>query len=282
MSDDLLARATRALRESAEDEAAPPPVLETRNRVLATLRTKRASRAVWLRRVLPIAAVLVTSSAWAAANGHLGGTMRQVAAWVGLADEAAPGAAPTDQAPAPTAPVSVAQAAAAPTSAPTRPGDVSEELVAAPEPPTDEGRVDAAPTDAVRPDNKGAAVAAPSHAASARAAPRASASSRAVASAPPRSEASSDDPGQALYAAAHRKHFGERDYGGALAAWESYLRAAPGGRFAAEAHYNRAICLVRLGRAGEARAALQAFADGGYGGYRQSEAKALIEALQHP
>jgi len=51
-----------------------------------------------------------------------------------------------------------------------------------------------------------------------------------------------------------------------------------------EARYNRAICLVRLGRRAGARAALAPFASGAYGGYRQEDARALLDApvLQAP
>lgn len=78
---------------------------------------------------------------------------------------------------------------------------------------------------------------------------------------------------------AHQAHFVDHDFGAALRAWDAYLGAAPAGRFAPEARYNRALCLVRLGRKGEAESALRPFADGAYGGYRRDEAKALIEAL---
>jgi hypothetical protein len=87
------------------------------------------------------------------------------------------------------------------------------------------------------------------------------------------------DPAFDLYKAAHRVHFVERDDARALTAWNAYLKAAPGGSFAIEARYNRALCLVRLKRATEARTALEPFAKGRYGGYRQAEAAKLIEAL---
>jgi hypothetical protein len=64
-----------------------------------------------------------------------------------------------------------------------------------------------------------------------------------------------------------------------LAAWDAYLLRSPGGRFAPEAQYNRALCLVRLGRTADAQAALVPFAQGRYGAYRQREATALLEAL---
>ena len=81
------------------------------------------------------------------------------------------------------------------------------------------------------------------------------------------------------YRDAHALHFEARDPAGALAAWNRYLAAYPSGRFAIEARYNRALCLVRLDRSDEARAALVPFAEGRHGEYRRREAVALIEAL---
>src|SRR4029078_4374837 len=57
----------------------------------------------------------------------------------------------------------------------------------------------------------------------------------------------------ALYRHAHRLHLSGQDPAAALAAWDAYLREDPSGAFALEARYNRAICLVRLHRANEAR-----------------------------
>ncbi len=65
----------------------------------------------------------------------------------------------------------------------------------------------------------------------------------------------------------------------AVEAWDAYLTRYPQGRFAIEARYARAICLARLGRTDEARAALAPFADGRFGRYREGEAAALLEAL---
>ncbi|MBX3223183.1 MAG: hypothetical protein KF795_21910, partial [Labilithrix sp.] len=96
---------------------------------------------------------------------------------------------------------------------------------------------------------------------------------------PPAPSASAPDPHAALFAEAHRLHFTERDPARALAAWDRYLAAAPDGRFAPEARYNRALALVRLGRLVEAKPELRAFASGAYGDYRRDEAKALLDAL---
>jgi hypothetical protein len=82
-----------------------------------------------------------------------------------------------------------------------------------------------------------------------------------------------------LYRAAHHAHFVAQDPAAALTAWDAYLAGAPTGRFAIEARYNRALCLVRLGRTDAARTALTPFADGAFGDYRQREAVELLRAL---
>jgi hypothetical protein len=86
---------------------------------------------------------------------------------------------------------------------------------------------------------------------------------------------------EVLYRRAHDLHFHGGDPAAALAAWDAYLAAEPDGRFAVEARYNRALGLVRLGRYGEARAALAPFARGEVApaGYRQAEAEQLVERL---
>jgi cytoskeletal protein RodZ len=103
-----------------------------------------------------------------------------------------------------------------------------------------------------------------------------SASAPSIAQNPAPSASAIDD---SLYATAHRAHFDTRDYAAALTAWDRYLASSPTGRFAPEAKYNRAICLLRLGRKDEAAAALEPFASGAMGGYRQSEARDLRAAI---
>ena len=86
---------------------------------------------------------------------------------------------------------------------------------------------------------------------------------------------------EVMYRRAHELHFHGGAPAAALAAWDAYLAAEPGGRFAVEARYNRALVLVRLGRHGEARAALAPFARGEVApaGYRQAEAEQLVARL---
>jgi hypothetical protein len=82
-----------------------------------------------------------------------------------------------------------------------------------------------------------------------------------------------------LYEKAHQAHFVDKNYGRAFMAWDNYLTNVRNGRFAVEARYNRAICMLRLGHFAEARTALEPFATGRYGNYRKSEANLLIEGL---
>jgi tetratricopeptide (TPR) repeat protein len=87
---------------------------------------------------------------------------------------------------------------------------------------------------------------------------------------------------EALFRAADRAQFTERDPARAFELWDRYLAAAPNGSLSPEARYNRAIALARLGRKPEAVQALEPFARGDYGPYRQVEASALVKALSAP
>ncbi len=84
---------------------------------------------------------------------------------------------------------------------------------------------------------------------------------------------------QQRYETAHHAHFVIGDAQAALAAWDAYLAYAPDGRFALEARYNRALCLVRLQRWQEAQDALAPFASGAHGNYRRKEASALLSRI---
>jgi hypothetical protein len=101
----------------------------------------------------------------------------------------------------------------------------------------------------------------------------------AVPVAEPPSSAVRSDQESAAYARAHRAHFVEDAPARALAAWDAYLAAYPGGAFAPEAAYNRALCLARLGKFAEASAALRPFARGRFGAYRREEAGLLLDWL---
>jgi hypothetical protein len=88
------------------------------------------------------------------------------------------------------------------------------------------------------------------------------------------------DAESAAYGRAHRAHFLEDAPGRALAAWDDYLAAYPAGVFAPEARYNRALCLVRLGRLGAAARALRSFASEARDGYRRAEARLLLDWIR--
>jgi hypothetical protein len=77
----------------------------------------------------------------------------------------------------------------------------------------------------------------------------------------------------------HRAHFVDQGWPRALARWDTYLRETPRGRFVPEARYSRALALIRMARYAEARRALEPFSGNSLGGYRQREAKALLEEL---
>lgn len=238
MSDDLLRDAALALRESSEsgDECARL----TRARVLRTVRDGSVRRRKLSTYLLPVAAVLAVSSAWAAVTGRVPAMVQEVRRAVGLSESEFPAAPPP-----PTPPRARAALVAPP--APTPETQPAAEPETEPVPPS----VEPAPAE---PKNEPRAVA------SAKAAP-------------------APDPSFALYRAAHTAHFVRHDPAAALQAWDAYLRAAPRGRFSLEARYNRALCLTRLGRKSEAKAALEPFARGDFGSYRREEAKELVDAL---
>jgi TolA-binding protein len=81
------------------------------------------------------------------------------------------------------------------------------------------------------------------------------------------------------YERAHHAHFFADAPARALAAWDQYLATYPHGTFAPEARYNRALCLVRLGKFEPAATALRPFAAGRVGGYRRHEACLLLRWL---
>jgi hypothetical protein len=250
MTDDLLRRATSALREETEDSQAGARF--TRARVLASLNETRVRRRTRLTFLVPLAACFAAATAWGTSGGNAG----RLFAFVSHAFESDPAPAPVPR--AGSKPVS--KAPVVPPVETAAPSDVAEANVAPLAPP-----VVPAPPELV-----------PAPAPVSRASTPVSASAASNAAVP---SARVADPAHDLYRAAHRAHFVEHEPVKALSAWDSYLRAAPAGRFSLEARYNRALCLVRLGRHEEARAALSPFAAGSHGGYRQAEAQALLDGL---
>jgi hypothetical protein len=211
---DRLDDAFTALREETGGASDDAPA--TRRAVLLRSAVLRRRRSLVIRYVVPLAAVLVVSSAWAAATGRL---PRFISSVITQEHREPPVRVTPPPVPVPT---------------PEKPVETPV--------PTEAPVVHPAPTVSVAPLPL--------------------------------------DREDTLYRTAHGAHFVSHDYASALAAWDAYLAAFPRGRFAPEARYNRGIALVRLGRNDEARAALRPFADGAFGGYRQAEARELLDALE--
>jgi len=241
MTDDLLKAATRALQEEGADDGADSRF--TRARVMASLHQGKVKRRTRLAFILPLAACLAAGTAWGAATGRLPAMFHAISEAVSFSRKPAE--------PKPGAP---SQALA------QKPAQLGQDVP--PPPPVVEAT--AQPTPAVAEVKPGGAKAEP--AGSAKPAPSTS------------SSAAFQDADGDLYRLAHEAHFDAHDYARALTGWNGYLQAAPNGRFATEARYNRAICLLRLGRDAEARQALEPFASGKMG-YRQGEARQLLDEL---
>lgn len=242
MKDDLLTRAAEALREDSDGTSDGAKF--TRARVMASLHQRAVRRRTRLAFVLPLAASFAAATAWGTASGRAPEIARSVARALGFADEGPAAVAPSPKrAPGRKVPPAVApKAPDAATSLPQPP--VAPPADAAPEPSMEQ----------------------PQRAPATR-------------SARPAASSSAGDAAHELYRAAHHAHFVEHDCANAVEAWALYLRAAPKGRFALEAAYNRALCQLRLGQRDAAARALGPFARGEHGTYRQREAAALLGAL---
>lgn len=259
---------SRALHDSADD--VPIPAELTRARVMSSLHSKRRRRFTRAGLLVPLAAVFVGSTAWAAATDRLPEVWKAVVEFASPRVALQPQAAPPKVAPKPAPrqmPVSRAETSSepvAPTAAPE--AAIAEQQLPAAAPAVPRSELQApgavAPRSAVQHENTVASRSAVQHKVAA-----------------PAAIANRVDPADDLYRTAHRLHFAERDNTRALSAWDRYLAEAPDGRFALEARYNRALCLVRLGRTAEGRSALAEFAAGKFGGYRSKEAAELIGAL---
>jgi TolA-binding protein len=258
MNDDVLARAARALR--AETEGDDAGARFTRSRIMASVHEERVKRRTRWAFLIPIAATFVVGSAFAAATGAGHRALEVVRHALGMHA----GRTPATRASFPETPSNAGPRRAAKGVAPT---PSTEQAPSAPPaaPPTEEPAVLPPPVGGPSP------VAAP-----AAAVGKAGASSAPGSVAPAPSAA---DPTFELYRTAHQAHFLDRDWSRALSGWDAYLRAAPRGALAPEARYNRALCLLRLHRNDEARAALKPFAQGSYGSYRRDDAQKLLEAL---
>lgn len=274
--EDLLEVTTGALRAVGEANAKAEAGRMTRARVMRSLHGNKRRRHTRMAVLIPLAAIFIGGAAYASASGELPRMLDTLAEKVGLKSptrldhgddeglaQGSKGATPARV--VEKQPEEVAEAPEEPVEEEKTP-EVEEPIEIAAEPvetPAEKPVAKPVANEPAKPEKT---------AAKAPAAPVGKAPAAAAVTAPKLD-------GHALYQAAHQAHFSERNYSRALGAWERYLQAAPRGRFSTEAAYNRAICLVRLGRMAQGKAALKPFAEGRFGGYRQSEAQQLLDAL---
>ncbi len=253
MDRDVVSRAAAAVREAYDGTSRRAAT--TRTLVLLRAGTRKRARRRRTGVVLGLAATLVVTTAWAAVVRPAWGEFLLHLV----------GAASTPMARVPPAAVREPAAASVPPaiSAPSAPA-APDPTESAPPPSSSEGPE---PSDGRREGRRPAVALAMNTPLPAR-----DASARAAVDAAP-------DPEDNLYARAHAAHFVRHDPADALSGWDAYLAIYPHGRFALEAEYNRAIALIRLGRRAEARSALAPFATAARGGYRQREARELLDAL---
>jgi len=255
MNQDVLKQATKALSESGHEQQGGK---YTRERLMASLHDRRRRSNTRFAVLLPMAAIFVGSTAFAAVTGRLETLMVSALDVVGLVPKvpawSADAASPTGARAKAAAGGPARAVAPAPAEAPAAPSAEPE-----PEPIPEAAPPSAAPADA-------------SVKAEARE-PRANARPTAVAN------PAAENDAHEVYRRAQAAHFKSHDLAGALRGYEAYLAQQPAGRFAVDARYNRALCLVRLGRRAEAEAELERFASGSYGGYRQADAQRLLAAL---
>lgn len=249
MNQDVLKQATKALSESGHEQQGGR---YTRERLMASLHDRRRRSNTRFAVLLPMAAIFVGSTAFAAVTGRLETFVVSALDVVGLVPNTAAWSA---EAPAAKGPRSAAGARGVrPAAAP--PAEVPAAPSAEPEPEPEAAPSAEPPADTPAPAH-GARGAGPT---SVRA-------------------ADSDSDAHEVYRRAHAAHFKSHDLSEALRGYEAYLAQQPSGRFAVDARYNRALCLVRLGRQAEAQQELERFARGSYGGYRQVDAQRLLAAL---
>jgi hypothetical protein len=272
LEDDVLARSVRALRR--EQITGPAPVVplgddavggreHTWNRIATDVRRARVVRRWTSIAALQLALGLCGATVWGAATGRLQPAVRAAAAAVRALASPAHRARSAPRRPA-TSVGDVGSGALPPPVTLAPPPPVTEPVTSPPM---------AAPrTPPATPVHRAARVITPAPA------PRSGGASTGQTGAADKPAAEAHAL-LVLYREAHRLHFVEHDFAGALGAWDRYL-AAGSGPLAVEARYNRAIALARLGRREEAIAALRPFAEGESGSYRRQEALGLIEALR--
>jgi hypothetical protein len=265
-----LGKAFRAVRERYDGTHLEPDATLRRALLASRKDVRRRRMTRWV--ILPLAATLAASTAWAGVTGRLAPSLHSISE-VFRGEHAPPPKTAMSSTPPSTATPSTSAAPAPP------PSTLATNDPPLEEPPRATAETPPAPAAPSVPAREEApAIARPSAAPIARV-EGSSTRAETRAEPTPRATASAADPNAALFEEAHRLHFQAHDPARALVAWDRYLAAAPNGRFAPEARYNRALTLVRLGRHDEAKSALESFANGTYGEYRRAEARALLEAL---
>lgn len=253
---EVLQRAAAALRNAHDGQREGSGF--TRARILTSVAERRRPRRLRWLMAAPFATLLLVGSAWAQSTGNWARVWQAVATVL-------PFVAPTPKQAPPRG--NSAPRAAAPEAAERR----APEPLPAVEPPEP---VAPAPFEPVLTAPR-AKVAAPKAGVS-KAATRAHATNPRPE--PPQPAEPAADPELSAFRSAHELHV-QGAPRAAIEAYSDYLRAYPNGRFVPEARYNTALDRIKLGDTAAARAALAPFADGSYGGYRQHEAKELLEAL---
>ncbi len=282
---DVLARAARALREAHTGERQGSGF--TRARIMNTVHRDRRRRVLRWAVLSPVASLLLVGSAWAQSTGKWPVIWQAVTSVL----VAAPSNDEDDRGVAGKASPRLSQ-----------PSDARQGVGAPPTPP-DAGEAQhpmSAPID-LPPAQQAVPVPAPSTESEpppARRAPRGQPSSRSKRGGAPASRSSEapviapagrDAPVAAepardrellRFRAAHDLHFAGNRPREAIQAYAEYLREFPNGRFVPEARYNGALDQIKLGNESAAREALAPFAAGRFGGYRQKEARQLLDALE--
>jgi hypothetical protein len=269
---DRLTRMASALRQAKSGRHSDPR--RSRGDILLAFERRKRSRHLAVRGVTLLVASFLLSTAWAASDSARRAAFREaVQHWL----ESSPTARLLSR--------SAAVPARAPSSPPTARAPTAETPAEPPagEPessPSAERALVAPPLVAVTPPTPAATSSdhGARHIRPVRATPRSAASEDAPAAA----ALPQEDEDNRLFELANRTHFRTQDPARALSLWNAYLEAMPEGRFVAEAQFNRALCLVRLGRVADARTALAPFARGTFGAYRQTEARRLLSLLDAP
>lgn len=250
MSDDILSRATHALRDGADGVDGERNGRPTLTRVLRTVQRSRGRRRVMWIVGLQLAFGGVAVGAWAVRSGGVAALKRRFVS-DDVPARSAPLASIADRRPALAPPASATDESGTPIAAAAPPPVASAARRAAqvPPPPAAQRRQ------------------------SARDRRRIEVSPPAAAPIPPALTAGE------LYERAHQAHFVRRDFGAALELWNRYIELGGAAPLVAEARFNRAIALLQLGRPAAAVADLRPFADGDYGAYRREEARTLLRRI---